>query len=177
MSTLRVEHITSSPHYPTSSGFIERQVKTMKTALATATTLGKTLDDVLLSLRSSPISPSLPCPRKILHNHTEECPGQPSHSVDCEQVGNYLLDKKTTQKEYHDKSYNTRPLSEPEPGQKILFLSPREENQYIKGTITTKAATPRSYYIECQGKTYHHTRQHICTINIEKPWFYNIKNH
>ena len=30
----------------------------MKTALATATTSGKTLDDVLLSLRSSPIGPT-----------------------------------------------------------------------------------------------------------------------
>ena len=167
MSTQRVEHITSSPHYPKSYGFIERQVKTMKTALATAPTSGKTLDDVLLSLRSSPISPNLPSPREILPNCTEECPGQPSHPVDCEQVRNYLLDKKTTQKEYHDKSHNAKPLSELEPGQKILFLSPREENQYIEGSITTKATTPRSYYIECQGKTYHCTCQHICTINIE----------
>ena len=70
----------------------------MKTALATATTSGKTLDDVLLSLRSSPNGPNLPSPREILHNRTEEHPGQPSHPVDCEQVRNYLLDKKTTQK-------------------------------------------------------------------------------
>ena len=46
------------------------------------------------------------------------------------------------------KATTPKPLSELEPGQRIVFLSPREENQYIKGTITTKAATPRSYYIE-----------------------------
>ena len=125
----------------------------MKTSLTIATTSGKTLDDVLLSLRSTPIGPNLQSPREILHNHTEECSGQPSNPVYCEQVRNYLLDKKATQKEYHNKSHNAKPLSELEPGQKVLFLSPREENQYIKGTITTKAATPRSYYIECQGKT------------------------
>ena len=161
MSTQRVEHITLSPHYPKSNRFIERQVKTMKTALATATTAGKTSDDVLLSLRSSPIGPNLPSPREILQNCTEEHPGQPSHPVDCEQVRNYLLDKKATQKQYHDKSHNAKPLSELKPGQKILFLSPKEESQYIKGTITTKAATPRSYYIQCQGKTYHCTCQQI----------------
>ena len=169
MSNQWEEHITSSPHYPKSNGFIKRQVKIMKTSLATATTSGKTLDEVLLSLRSTPIGPNLPSPREILHNHAEEHPGQPSHPVDYEQVRNYLLDKKATQKEYHDKSHNAKPLSELEPGQKVLFLSPREENQYIKGTITTKAATPRSYYIESQGKTYCHIWQHICTINTEIP--------
>ena len=154
MSNQRAEHIISSPHYPKSNGFIMRQVKTVKTSLATTTTSGKTLDDVLLSLRSTPIGPSLPSPRAILHNHTEESPGQPSYPVDCEQVRKYLLDKKATQKEYRDKSHNAKPLSELEPGQKILFLTPGEENQYIKGTITTKAAISRSYYIECQDKTY-----------------------
>ena len=127
MNTQRVEHITSSPHYPKSNGFIERQVKTMKTALATATTSAKTLDDVLLSLKSSPISPNLPSPREILHNHTEEYPGQPSHPVDCEQVRNYLLDKKTTQKEYHNKSHNAGPLSELEPGQKFSSSAPEKK--------------------------------------------------
>ena len=140
----------------------------MKTSLATATTSGKTLDGVLLSLGSTPISPDLPSPSEILHNHTGECPGQPSKPVNCEQVRNYLLEKKATQKQYHDKSHNVKPLSELKPGQKVLFLSPREENQYIKGTITTKAAT-QSYYIECQGKTYCQTHQHICTINTENP--------
>ena len=169
MSNQRVEHITSTPHYPKSNRFIERQVKTMKTSLSTATTSGKTLDDVLLSLRSTPIGPNLRKPREMLHNHTEECSRHPLHPVDYEQVRNYLLDKKATQKEYHDKNHNAKPLPELKPGQKVLFLSPREEDQYFEGTITTKALTPRSYHIECQGKTYCHTHQHICTINTEIP--------
>ena len=59
-----------------------------------------------------------------------------------------------------------KPLPELKPGQKILFLSPKDENQYIEGTVTTKASTPRSYYIESQGKQYCCTRQHIRAIDI-----------
>ena len=162
----RVDHITSSPHYPKSNGFIERQVKTMKTALATATASRKTLDDVLLSLRSTPIGPNLLSPREILHNCMEKRPGQTPHAVDYEEIRNYLLDKKSTQKRYHDQSHNVKPLPELKPSQKILFLSPKDENQYIEGTVTSKASTPRSYYLESQCKQYRHTRQHICAIDI-----------
>ena len=114
----------------------------MKTSLATATTSGRTLDDVLLSLRSTPIGPNLPSPREILHNHTEEYPGQPSHPVNCEQVRNYLLDKKATQKEYHDKSHNTKPLSELEPGQKVLFSAPEKKTSISKAPSPLRQVHP-----------------------------------
>ena len=155
-SLCKTKELTTSqhnPHYPKSNGFIEKQVKTIQTSLAKATASGKTLDDLPLCIRSTQIGPNLPSPREILHNHTEECPGQPSHPIDCEQVRNYLLDKKEIQKKYHDQCHNVKPFPEVIPGQKGLFLSPKEQNQYIKGTVTTKASTPRSYYIKSQGKT------------------------
>ena len=57
-----IDHITSSPHYPKSKGFIKRQIKTIKTALDTANFLGKSLDDLLLSLISTLIGPHFPSP-------------------------------------------------------------------------------------------------------------------
>ena len=68
-----------------------------------------------------------------------------------------------------DQSHNVKPLPELKPGQQVLFLSPAEQNQYFKGTVTTKATTPRNYYLEIQDKTYYHTFQHICTINADTP--------
>ena len=60
-----VNYITSSPLYPKSNGFSERQIKTMKTALDTAKSSGKSLKDLLLSLRSTPIGPHLPFHEKF----------------------------------------------------------------------------------------------------------------
>ena len=96
----------------------------------------------------------------------EKRPGQTPHAIDYEEIRNYLLDKKSTQNRYHDQSHNVKPFPELKPGQKILFLSLKDENQYTEGTVTNKASTPRSYYLESQGKQYCRTRQHIHAIDI-----------
>ena len=57
-----IEHHTSSPHFPRSNGFIERQVRTIKTVLNTALPSNKSLDAVLLDLKSTPIGPNMPAP-------------------------------------------------------------------------------------------------------------------
>ena len=82
-----------------------------------------------------------------------------------EDIRNYLISKKTTQKENYDKHHNTKPLPDITPGQKVLFLSPAEPNQFIEGTITSHASTPRSYIIESQGRSYCRNRQHIRPLN------------
>ena len=65
-----ITHHTSSPHFPKSNGFIERQVRTIKTALNTALPAKKPLEAVLLDLKSMPIGPNISAPREILHNRT-----------------------------------------------------------------------------------------------------------
>ena len=65
-----IAHHTSSPHFPRSNGFIERQVRTIKTALSTALPAIKPLASVLLYLRSMPIGPKMPSPHEILHNRS-----------------------------------------------------------------------------------------------------------
>ena len=156
-----IDHITSSPLYPKSNGFIKWQIKTIKTALATANSSGKSLDDLLLSLRSMSIGPHLPSPREILHNRTQDQPGQPPHPADFEEVRNYLIVQKSTQKRHYDKRHNVRHLPELYQGQAVLFLSPADTNIHIEGTITGPSTTPHSYTIEAQGRTYHHNREHI----------------
>ena len=160
-----IEHIMSSPLYPKSNGFIERQIKTIKTALSTGHDSKLPIEDILLNIRTQPIGPNLPSPREILHNCIEACPGKPSTPVDMEAVRDYLITKKNLQKEYHDKTRNAKSLPDLSQGQEVLFLSPADPNQYIEGTVLAKAPQPRSYLLESQGKTYHHTRQHICSLS------------
>lgn len=54
------QHISSSPRYPKSNGFIERQVQTVKKTLNKAEKSGKDLTMAMLCLRSTPIDSQLP---------------------------------------------------------------------------------------------------------------------
>ena len=76
MQQEHINHITPSPHYPKSNGFIERQIKTIKTALSTGQESKQSIKDILLNIRAQPIGPNLPSPRDILHNRKEEQPRQ-----------------------------------------------------------------------------------------------------
>ena len=165
MQQQHIKHITSSPLYPKSNGFIERQIKTIKTALSTGHDSKLPIEDILLNIRTQPIGPNLPSPWEILHNCIEAHPGKLSTPVDMETVRDYLIMKKNLQTEYHDKTHNAKSLQDLSQGQEVLFLSPADPNQYIEGTVLAKAPQPRSYLLESQGKTYCQTHQHIHSLS------------
>ena len=166
-----IDHITSSPHYPKSNSFIERQIKTIKTALDTARSSGKSLNDLLLSLRSTPIGPHLPCPREILHNRTQDWLGQPSQPTSFKEVRDHLTTQKSVQKKHYNERRNTKDIPELHPGQPVLSLSPMGANSYIEGTITGAAATPCSYMLEVQGRKYCHNKHHMCPMGTDTTSF------
>ena len=104
-----IDHITSSPHYPKLNGFIECQIKTIKTALSTSQTAGQSIEDLQLNIKAQPIGPHLPPLREILHNGTKEHPRRPSQPVNMEQVCNYFITRKQHKKENHDQKHNIKP--------------------------------------------------------------------
>ena len=61
------DHITSSPHYPQSNGFIERCIQTVKNTLTKARESQKDLDMAMLCLRTTPIDHSLPSLSELLY--------------------------------------------------------------------------------------------------------------
>ena len=62
------QHVTSSPHYPQSNGFIERHVQTIKTIIQKAESLPK----ALLSWRNTPIDIETPSPLYTLTHQNQD---------------------------------------------------------------------------------------------------------
>ena len=109
-SSHAIDHVTSSPLYLRSNGFIERQIKTIKTSLTTIQSSSISIDHLLWTLHSTPIGPNLPSPHKILLNCTDPRPGQPSTPINLGQVRDYLITKRSAQKHYFNRIHNTQPL-------------------------------------------------------------------
>ena len=83
-----------------------------------------------------PICLHLPSLREVLHNRTQDQPGQTSHPIDFEEVRDFLIMQTSVQKRNYDRRHNIKDLPELHPGQAVLFLSPADANIYIEGTIT-----------------------------------------
>ena len=62
----QIDHKTSSPRYPQSNGFIERNVQTIKKILKKAIVSNKDPHLTLLEWRNTPIDESLPTPAELL---------------------------------------------------------------------------------------------------------------
>ena len=62
------DHITSSPKFLKSNGFIQRQIQTIKRDLIKAKQTGKDPNLAMLCLRTTPINRNLPSPAELLNN-------------------------------------------------------------------------------------------------------------
>ena len=59
--------MTSSPHYPQSNGFIERQIQTVKATMKKVAMTKSDLQMGLLVLRATPVDSHLPSPAEMLN--------------------------------------------------------------------------------------------------------------
>ena len=67
---LGIRHTTSSPNYPRSNGFIERQIQTVKRLMEMAISMGRSFQEALTGLRAQPLGDGLPSPAEILHGRS-----------------------------------------------------------------------------------------------------------
>ena len=60
LTGLSIRHTISSPNYPQSNGFIERQIYMVKRLIEKATSTGRSFQEALTSLRAQPLGDGLP---------------------------------------------------------------------------------------------------------------------
>ena len=119
------DHVTSSPHYPQSNGFIERHVQTVKHTLKK---VGPRSDVqmALLVLRATPIDSHLPSPAELLYGRRVvsnlHVATWNASGMRCE-IRVRLDQRQATAKERHDARGVTY-LAELSRGQHVLKSSP-----------------------------------------------------
>ena len=91
-----IKHTTSSPNYPQSNGFIERQIQTMKRLMEKANSTGRSFQEALAGLRATPI------PAEILHG--KSLVTRKVISVDLNAVRKHLIALQAKYIKQHDKA-------------------------------------------------------------------------
>ena len=145
ISEWSINHITSSPKYPKSNGFIERQVQTVKNLIKKCQRKGDDIQLALLSLRATPIDHNLPSPAEMLMNR-KLATILPHHSEAAPQYQREALEKRQKQmKENHDKTAG-KELPQLQKDQ-LVHVRDNQTKTWKKGTVVKVCKEPRSYQI------------------------------
>ena len=155
-------HLTSSPHYPKSNGFIERTVQTVKSALRKAKADSLDPELALLCRRSTPIDNKLPSPAEMLYTRKIQgnLPVKVSNVLPSkDKIYERLKEQQEKQKLYHDQhSKELPPLME---GQPVSTQDPRS-GHWSPAKVLSKCEEPQSYLIQTkEGTKVRRNRQHL----------------
>ena len=156
------DHTTSSPHYPQSNGFIERQVQTVKNVLKKATMTKSDPKKALLILRSTPIDSHLPSPVEML-NARKYKSNLPivirNENWSRDDINRRLADRQEIRVN-HDRRAN-RPLAPLIPEQDVRIRDHRTETWQPAKVVTT-CEEPRSYQVMTpNGNVLRRNRRHL----------------
>ena len=159
------KHVTSSPNYPKSNGFIESQVKIVKKVLKKAQRSNSDPNIALLCLRSTPIDNKLPSPAELLLGRQiqDNLPRRIQNNYTSDEVIHRLQERQASQKFYYDQ--HTHVLPRLTPGEQVTVQNPRTL-EWRPAVVTNKAEeTPRSYNVSTEiGKELRRNRSHIRQI-------------
>ena len=159
-SAYSFRHITSSPRYPQSNGFVERTVGTMKRFLQHAHDPYM----AILSFRATPLPWCMLSPAELLFGRkintdlpqTDHCLiPQWTYLERFQKADKVYKDKQQSQ---YDRRYRTRSLAALLVGSKEWV---RSERHRIAGKIVSSAGSPRSYIVSTPSGQLRRNRHHL----------------
>ena len=156
------KHITLSPHFPQSNGFIERTIQTAKNTLQKCCDGNADSELALLCIRTTPISSNLPSPAELLYSRRLKA-NLPvdlhNHNRNRDHVYEQLVKRQEHQKQYHDcaaKDLTTLTQGQP------VYVQHHQNKLWQKGTIYKRREEPRSYDVTMSnGKTLRRNRKYL----------------
>ena len=158
LTGLGIRHTTSSPNYPRSNGFIEREIQTVKRLLEKANSSGRSHQEALTGLRAQPLGDGLPSPSEILHGRSLVT--RKASPVDLTVVHQSLIALQAKYTKSHDKAKRTKTQRALVIGEEVHFLSGKNEWQI--GIVTGTTDTGRSYNILTdEGTSLRRNRSHL----------------
>ena len=163
MQEYRVNHISSSPHYPQSNGLAEKFVQTVKSLLYKARVEGADLYKVLMIYQNTPLTSNMQSPMQILQNRTARSQLPMSNSA-RRQLG---LDTKKLRIKMKNENLPSHDLHL---GQYVR-MQDHAGKGWSPAVITRLCKEPRSYQVTTRDNvTYRKTQAHL------KPYMPEVKN-
>lgn len=160
------EHVTSSPRFPQSNGFVEAAVRIIKKSLQ------KTGDSyvALQAYRATPLANGFSPAELLMGRRLRTSVPAVSSSLDPAVVDNtalraWELRRAAQQKRNHDRRHGARILRDLEPGETVWI-----KNQNKTGTVLSSAGSPRSYIVETDTDQLRRNRIHLAPVpEVEVP--------
>ena len=149
LSGLGIKHTTSSPNYPQSNGFIERQIQTVKRLMEKSRSTGRSFQEALTGLRATPIAEGMSSPAEILHGRNLTT--RKAISVDLNAVRQHLIQLQAKYIKQHDKARRARSQRALVIGEEVYHLS--TGNNWVISIISGTRDSGRSYDILTEGCT------------------------
>ena len=158
LSGLGIKHTTSSPGYPSSNGFIEWHIQTVKNMLSKSSNTWS-FQEVLADLRTTCIGTGLPSPAKILHGRNLTTRVQAE--IDIKAIHSALQERQLKMTLDHDMSRRAKKARPLVVGERCHVLGPG--NKWIDAFVTGITDSGRSYetQVEATRKQLTRNRSHI----------------
>jgi transposase InsO family protein len=153
-------HITSSPHYPKSNGFIERMVQTVKRLFRKARKSNSDPHLAMLAYRATPFDHNTPSPAELLTGRKFHTTLLQKGQVTSPDTRDKFLKNKEKMKAYHDKCTRTLPPLIPK---QLVRVQDPDTKKWIPGQIENTTSEPRSYVVKTPKGTYRRNRRHLRT--------------